>query len=55
MKRILIIALSSAIIGFGFFSCKSQEKRGLTKEQRERIDQDKEEFEDELEDDEEKD
>ena len=55
MKRILIIALLSAFIGIGFFSCKSQEKRGLTKEQRERIDQDKEEFEKELEEGEEKD
>ncbi|MCF8336128.1 MAG: hypothetical protein K9H65_05965 [Bacteroidales bacterium] len=53
MKKILTILLLAALLGVGFYSCKTQEKRGLTEEQRERIDEDKEDFEEELEEEEE--
>lgn len=50
MKRILTILLLAAFLGVSFYSCKTREEKGLTKEQRERIDQDKEDFENKLED-----
>jgi hypothetical protein len=52
MKRIFPLLLVAVFLTGVFFSCSGPEKtKGLTKEQRERIDKDKKEFEKNLEDD----
>ncbi len=49
MKRISILILAAVFLSGLFISCGGPEKsKGLTKEQRERIDKDKKEFEDKL-------